>query len=89
LPCRLSPFVLYDLLSVCFRGASTTSKAGFLLPSELYQGIGKAQFFQHLRSAKKSLRLPSEGVFEYAQVNLSCANYASMNASDSKSGLLK
>jgi hypothetical protein len=32
-PCRSSPYVLYNLLPVCFRGASATFEAFLLLPS--------------------------------------------------------
>ena len=42
---RSSPFVRYNLLSVCFRGASATSDAIFMLPSSFANRLVSPDFF--------------------------------------------
>jgi len=44
-PHRLSPFVLYKLLPVCFRSASATTAAIFLLPLSSANRLALLSYF--------------------------------------------
>ena len=52
-PRRSSPFVLHNLLSVCFRGASATSNAIFVLPSSFANRLVSLVFYDTLDHQKE------------------------------------
>jgi hypothetical protein len=49
----LSPFVLHNLLSVCFRGASATSNAIFVHPSSFANRLVSLDFYDTLDRQKE------------------------------------
>jgi hypothetical protein len=53
-PRQSSPFVLYNLLPVCFRGASVTSQAAFLFQPSSANTLVSLDFF-HTRASQKEL----------------------------------